>query len=151
MNMLKPLDHYVTYTDPGSLEQAHAWRTALIEEISDISVQLADKNKTDRCHLCNGHGCDNCGNRGSIRWLPERYHTWRRGALTALRARENTLRRINGWIMVNDVTGEGAATVLIKKAYDLLQDLKEGDVDFDKEELDTIDSLRDYLLPRLTP
>jgi len=138
----------VVFEEPKDLTSAKQWRTTLIEEISDISTQLSNKNKQDRCATCNGAGCRSCNNQGGIRWSRERWHAWRQTAITALRARENTLRKLNAWIseQPNNVPD---VDVLIEKAYNLLvalrEDLEDG---LDPDEIEVIESLEAYLKPQ---
>lgn len=144
------------------MASAKSWRTKLIEEISDISTQLADRNKLDKCVACRGHGCQTCDGRGGVRLSDHRYHQWRQGAITALRARENTLRRLNAWMeehvedpvpirpaTVEEKKATSEADLLIKKAYEILLKLRDDlDGDLDDEEMGVINSLGDYLNPR---
>lgn len=138
----------VIFEEPTDLPSAKKWRTDLVEEISDISTQLSNKNKQDKCIPCNGMGCRNCGNTGGIRWSRERWHAWRQTAITALRARENVLRKLNAWIAAQPA-GVPEADVLIEKAYNLLVQLREDlDGDLDAEETEIIESLGAYLQPQ---
>lgn len=142
----KNIGNRVVYSDPENLPSARTWRTQLVEEISDISTQLSDRNKHDRCVPCNGQGCEACNNKGGVRWTSERFHTWRKSAITALRARENVLRKLNTWIETHDRADE--PDVLIEKAHRLLKNLEEEDVEFEPEERAVIESLGAYLEPK---
>lgn len=143
----KSIGNRVVYSDPENLAAARTWRTQLVEEISDISTQLSDRNKQDRCTSCNGKGCAACDNKGGTRWTNERFHTWRKAAITALRARENVLRKLNTWIETHDKAGD-EPDILIAKAHRLLKNLEEDDVEFDQEERAVIESLGSYLEPK---
>ena len=145
----------VVYEPPQNLFEAKVQRARLVEEISDISTQLSNKNKQDRCSACNGDGCQSC-HQGYVRWSNERYHTWRQGAITALRARESALRQTNAWIEARTDTlkpltaGEqqekGEADRLLEKAYGLLQRLREDlDGDLDPDEVEVVESVGEYL------
>ena len=143
----KNIGNRVVYSDPENLAAALTRRTQLAEEISDISTQLSDRNKQDRCTACNGKGCNACDNKGGARWTNERFHTWRKSAITALRARENVLRRLNTWIETHDKAGD-EPDVLFAKAHQLLKNLEEDDVEFEPEEREVIESLGAYLKPK---
>lgn len=142
-------DNRIVYEDPANMPQAEAWRIKLVEEISDINTQLSDKNKRDRCESCRGRGCAACGNTGSIRWSSHRYHTWRKTAITALRVRENVLRKLNAWIERHQTPAQAAATgdhdQPIIKAYQLLKTLEEETDDFDDEEKEIVRQFGEYL------
>jgi hypothetical protein len=152
----------VVFEEPESLAQAKKRRTTLVEEISDISAQLSNRNKLKKCPTCQGEGCKSCNMTGSVRVTNAEYHQWRQGAITALRARENTLRRLNNWmeervedpVPIRPATAEekkatSEADHLIKKAYETLLKLRDDlDGDLDDEEMGVINSLGDYLNPQ---
>ncbi len=101
------------YTAPSCLAEAQAARLKLIEDIAGINAQLSNKNKRRKCTTCDGEGtrgenkpCAACDGRGGFRWSDHEYHAWRQRALTALRAREAVLRRVNKWIKDEEVTDE---------------------------------------------
>lgn len=144
------------------MAQAKARRTVLVEEISNISNQLSNRNKQARCTACRGNGCQACNGTGSVRLTDHQYHQWRQGAITALRARENTLRRLNIWMEEHP---EGAVPIrpetaeekhasteadrLVKEAYEALVKLRDDlDGDLDDEEMKLIERLGDYLYPK---
>lgn len=151
----------VVFEEPTSLAQAKTRRTTLIEEISNISAQLSNRNKQTRCTACRGNGCQACGETGSVRLTDHQYHQWRQGALTALRARENTLRRLNAWIEehtespvpIRPETSEeklasSEADRLVKEAYEALVRLRDDlDGDLDDDEMDLIVRLGNYVNP----
>jgi hypothetical protein len=152
----------VVFEEPTSMVQAKKWRTTLVEEISDISTQLSNRNKLKKCPACQGACCKACQMTGNVRVSNTEYHQWRQGAITALRARENTLRRLNAWmeertegpVPIRPATAEEKketteADTLIKKAYTLLLNLRDDlDGDLDEEEMGVINSLGDYLNPQ---
>ena len=82
-----------------------------------------------------------------MRWSSERFHTWRKNAITALRARENVLRKLNTWIETHDKAGD-EPDILIAKAHQLLKNLEDDVVEFEPEERAVIESLGAYLEPK---
>ena len=150
----------VTYKPPTCLAEARSVRQKLIEDIADINAQLSDKNKRRKCLICDGSGavndmpCRECSGRGGFRWADHEYHAWRQRALTALRARETVLRRVNAWISdeENRATAiERGVPVdthdLVRKAHNLFLDLAEDGVEYESEEWKVIEELRIFLEP----
>jgi len=144
------------FVPPTSKEDARNMRQKLVEEISGINFQLSNKNKRHRCLICQGVGhlvdntvCQACNGQGGVRWSDHEYHAWRQRALTALRAREAVLRRVNSWIEETERNGTGQIEPvdLIRKAYDLLLVLIDDGVDLEGDEQKTLEELRIYLEP----
>ena len=150
------------YKQPSCLAEARSVRQKLIEDIAGINAQLSNKNKRRKCTACDGEGsqgnnkpCTACDGRGGFRWSDHEYHEWRQRALTALRAREAVLRRVNSWI----ADAESRAEVLeqgvpadthdlIRKAHNLFLDLVQDGVELETDEWRVIEELRDFLEPK---
>jgi hypothetical protein len=144
------------FVPPTSKEEARITRQKLIEEVAGINFQLSNKNKRHRCLTCQGTGhlvdntsCQACKGQGGIRWSDHEYHAWRQRALTALRAREAVLRRVNSWIEETEKNGteQIEPVTLIRKAYDLLLVLIGDGVELEGDEQKTLEELRIYLEP----
>jgi hypothetical protein len=152
---------HAVYQPPSCLAEARSARARLIESIADINTQLSNKNKRRTCTACDGSGadgnnvpCPTCKGRGGFRWTDHEYHEWRQRALTALRARESVLRRINSWVSDaehREVALEQGASAdthdLVRKAHNLFLALAEDGVDYDTDEWQVVEELRAYLEP----
>lgn len=133
------------FKEPADLLAAESQRNSLVEEVAGIATQLSDK---DRRHP------------DGTRFSNEDYHSWRKKALVALRARESVLRRLNGWLAqekrrLAPMEPEGAPATgphkVIGEAYQLFLRLQDEDVDFSPEELATVEQLRAYLTGEMEP
>ncbi len=150
------------YKPPSCLAEARSVRQKLIEDIAGINSQLSNKNKRRKCTACDGEGtlgnnipCSTCKGRGGFRWSDHEYHSWRQRALTALRAREAVLRRVNTWVSEEEnrteviERGTPADTHdLIRKAHTLFLDLVQDGVELETDEWRVIEELRDFLEPK---
>lgn len=160
--MCKRTTERAVYKPPTCLAEATSVRQKLIEDIAGINAQLSNKNKRRKCTACKGRGthgdnepCPPCQGKGGFRWSDHEYHGWRQRALTALRAREKVLRRVNQWI--SDEEGCTAAVasgvpvdthMLIRKAHSLFLDLVEDGVELESDEWKVIEELRAFLAPK---
>jgi len=151
----------VVYQPPSCLAEAQAVRQKLIEDIAGINAQLSNKNKRRNCENCGGTGEDNggpcppCNGRGGFRWADHEYHEWRQRALTALRAREAVLRRVNKWIADEKSRAQAIENGvpadthdIIRKAHTLFLDLVEDGVELDPAEWQVVEELRAFLDPK---
>lgn len=135
------------FTTPPCLAAGMARRRQLVDQISEITVQLSDK---DRRH------------EDGRRWTDSEYHAWRQKALRTLRARESVLRELNDWlegerarVALADAGNTAAADTLQVEhdAYRLLMKLAEEGVDLDEAEWAVVERLRAHvvsLMPRDT-
>lgn len=151
----------VVYQPPSCLAEAQAVRQKLIEDIAGINAQLSNKNKRRKCEHCNGsgaytnHRCPHCEGRGGFRWSDHEYHEWRQRALTALRAREAVLRRVNKWIADEESRAQAIENGvpadthdIIRKAHTLFLALVEDGVELDPAEWQVVEELRAFLDPK---
>lgn len=131
----------VEFHEPHNLTEGVIWRARLIAEIEDITGQLAGAMRARK---------DDDGRK----WTAGDYETWRAKALSALKAREATLRQLNAWLdgarkkqAVADKLPMSVAGVyeLMESAYALLKRLSEEDVEYEDEEWDVVHALRAYL------
>ncbi len=151
-----PDAHLSEFVPPPNISAGEAQRSVLIEEISKILTQLSDRDRRVIWFLC--RQCDfqtaSPPKRDEHAFAKKHefstaqgvdgeriYKEWRRKALTALRAREGVLRRLNAWLD----TARGNAEKLLNEAYDLLLRLKDDDVEFFPEDLVVLENLRTYL------
>jgi len=127
-----------TFKTPASMKEAEERRLQLLSEIQTINGQLGDRNRTDES-----------GNR-----LPdEAYWTWRKGAVRALRHREDELRLVNKYIREQnnaarykriDVAAKDYKGLLVK-ADEVFQSLKKEGFDFEEKEWDIVLAIHEAL------
>lgn len=144
-----PGNSRIEYVEPTSVEEAKEQRKLITEQIADISQQLA-KRKAERARKFIERHPDGVKTGADI--TPEErqensaFYTWRKKALTALRARERALRQYNEWLTQHHRPEFDEDThEMLEGVYQLLLQLKDEAVDFDPEEWNLVERLGTYL------
>jgi hypothetical protein len=144
-----PGNSRIEYIEPTSIDEALTQRRLIAEQIADISQQLLNR-KVERSRRFIERHPD--GTKSINDLEPDEheehtaYLTWRKKALTALRARENALRLYNEWIDRYDRPPmEADVQALLQSIHQLLVRLRDEEVEFEPDEWALVERLGNHV------
>jgi hypothetical protein len=113
---------------PSSIDEGEKKRIQLLEDIEDINLQLGTNNPKNP------------------REPDERYLSWRKKALVALRIKRREYRQLLQWIKENNrkIT-TSSKDDLLKTAYSIINGMKEDQVELNEDEEKYLNQLNMYL------
>lgn len=144
---MKPETQY-DFAEPKTISEAEERRAVLMEQFSDIDIQLANPNRTDPAT--------------GLRLVADKYQTWRHNAQFAARIKRAEYNWLGRWIKwhkseqrqiaaMRAATDSTSCDGLLRAAYGVLKtlavtdDVGQATINFSDQQQAIIDLMADYL------